>query len=118
MPAIDLLESRRQYRKLLHESLSLFVEKLKQREDVLRVSVFGSYARGKADLFTDLDVLVIMETALPFVQRLGMLYQLAASSVDLDILCYTPQEFQTMKDGPFLRQAVRDEKILYEKKSA
>ena len=84
----------------------------------VRLSLFGSYARGKADLFTDLDVLVIMETALPFVQRLGMLYQLAASSVDLDILCYTPQEFQTMKDGPFLRQAVRDEKILYEKKPA
>ena len=118
MAEIDLAQSRRRYRELLEESLTALVAKLKQRDDVLRVSIFGSYARGRADLFTDLDVLVIMDTATPFVQRQQILYQLLASPVDLDILCYTPKEFESMKERPFLRHALRDERILYEKKSA
>ena|SRR3990172_5800974 len=116
MTKTDLAQSRHNYRALLQESLTSLVEKLKQREDVVRVSVFGSYARGRADLFTDLDVLVIMETPLPFIKRQESLYQLLALPVDLDILCYTPQEFESMKLQPFLRRALRDEKILYEKK--
>ncbi|MGB4781305.1 nucleotidyltransferase domain-containing protein [Candidatus Methylomirabilis sp.] len=49
----------------------------------------GSYARGRADLFTDLDLLVVMETNLSFIDRLRMLYPLLALPVDLDLLCYT-----------------------------
>ena len=118
MDEIDLAGSRRRYRELLAQSPSVLVEKLKKQSGVIRVSAFGSYARGRADLFTDLDVLVIMDTALPFVERQQMLYRLLASPVDLDILCYTPQEFDSMKDSPFLRHALRDEQILYEKKPA
>ena len=47
-------------------------------EEVERVSLFGSYARGRADLFTDLDILVIMHTDKGFIDRLSMLYSLLA----------------------------------------
>jgi predicted nucleotidyltransferase len=118
MADIDLEQSRRLYVALLEQSLYSIVEKLKERPDVLRVSVFGSYARGRADLFTDLDVLVIMQTEMPFPERQRTVYQLLASPVDLDILCYTSEEFESMRYRPFLRHALRDERLLYEKKPA
>ncbi len=118
MAGMDLSRARDDYRQLLDESLTVLVEKLRRRDDVLHVGVFGSYARGRTDLFTDLDVLVIIETALPFVERQRMLYELLASPVDLDLLCYTPAEFECMKDRPFWRHALRGEKVLYEKKPA
>jgi predicted nucleotidyltransferase len=103
---------------LLERSLDLLVKTLSQRSDILRISVFGSYARGRADLFTDLDVLVIMDTTRPFLERQRELYELLALPVDLDLLCYTPHEFENLKDQPFLRHALTDEKVVYEKKPA
>jgi predicted nucleotidyltransferase len=107
---------RREYATLLEQSLASLVDILKQREEVLRISVFGSYARGRRDLFTDLDVLVIMQTAAPFIERQCQLYQLLTLPVDLDLFCYTPDEFEITKFRPFLRHALMDEKVLYEKK--
>ena len=118
MGDIDLQQSRRLYADLLQRSLYSIVEKLKERQDVLRVSVFGSYARGRADLFTDLDVLIIMQTEMPFPERQHTVYELLASPVDLDILCYTPEEFESMRYRPFFRHTLRDERLLYEKKPA
>ena len=118
MGQINLARSRREYHALLDRALDSLVEKLKKRPDVSRVSVFGSYARGRVDLFTDLDVLIIMDTAMSFGERQRSMYELLASPVDLDLLCYTPKEFDALKDRPFFRHALRDEKILYEKKRA
>ncbi|HLB62362.1 MAG TPA: nucleotidyltransferase domain-containing protein [Actinomycetota bacterium] len=81
---------------------------------VRRVSLFGSYARGSADLFTDLDVLVVQETDEPFVARHRSLYRALALPVDLDLICYTPQEFVALRDRPFLREILRQEVVLYE----
>ena len=50
-----------------------------------RLSLFGSYTTGKADLFTDLDILVIMDTDKPFIDRLKEIHSLLALPVDIDI---------------------------------
>jgi predicted nucleotidyltransferase len=118
MDHAQLAARRREYAALLEQSVVSLVDILKQRNEVLRISLFGSYARGRRDLFTDLDVLVIMQTAEPFVERQSRLYGLLGLPVDLDLLCYTPEEFEAMKFQPFLRHALMDEKVLYEKKSA
>lgn len=104
------------YTKLLEESRKTIVATLSPREEVERISLFGSYARAQADLFTDLDILIIMNTNLNFIERLRMLYSLLALPVDMDIICYTPQEFQALKDRPFLKQILHEEIVLYEKK--
>ena len=114
----DLAVARNRYRQLLQKSVDLLVERLSAIHAVQRISIFGSYARGAADLFTDLDVLVIMESDQSFIERQQRLYQLLGLPVDLDLLCYTPKEFQVVKDGPFLRRALRDEVVLYEKNAA
>ena len=94
------------------------MRKLSAIPAVFRISIFGSYARGSADLFTDLDILVIMQSHQPFIKRQQDLYQLLAAPVDLDLLCYTPEEFQEIRQRPFFRRALRDEVVLYEKNAA
>jgi predicted nucleotidyltransferase len=112
-----LAHKRREYRKLLHYSVGEIVAKLSHL-NVRRISLFGSYARGRIDLFTDLDVLVIMDTDKPFAERITEIYSLLALPVDADILCYTPREFERMKDTPFLKKALADEVVLYEKRTS
>lgn len=102
----------------LEEAERTVAATLSQLPGVERVSLFGSYARGRRDLQTDLDVLVVWETDKPFVDRLGFLHSLLQVPVDLDVLCYTPAEFRRLRDEPFLRHVTRDEVLLYEKKSA
>lgn len=106
--------ARAAYVKLLESSLKRVVAVLSGLEGVKRISLVGSYARGRADLFTDLDILVVMDTDLSFIDRLRMLYPLLALPVDLDLLCYTPGELSRMQDRPFIKNLRREEVVLYE----
>ncbi|MFP3898649.1 MAG: nucleotidyltransferase domain-containing protein [Dehalococcoidia bacterium] len=117
MNSRELVRRRREYRRLLHHSASEIVTRLSHL-DVHRISLFGSYARGRSDLLTDLDVLVVMESDKAFPERIAEIHGLLALPVDADILCYTPQEFERMRETPFLRKALADEVVLYEKRAA
>lgn len=109
-----LHKAREDYVAELDRSLRRAADVLSRRPEVKRISVFGSYARGRRDLLTDLDLLVVMDTVAPFVDRLKTVYSLLNLPVDVDILCYTPDEFATMKESGFLRKALSEEKVLYE----
>ena len=86
--------------------------------EVERVILFGSYAAGRRDLFTDLDLLVVMSSEQDFVQRTADLYRLLAAGVDLDLLVYTPEEFDRQRERGLVRQALKTGRVLYEKKRA
>ena len=61
----------------------------------LRAIVFGSYARGVADAWSDLDLAVVIDTDLPRLGRSRLLEDLHdAVPVPLDLLIYTPAEFE------------------------
>jgi len=109
---MDLITKREEYIGLLNTSLKEAVDKLSKLNNVRRISIFGSYARGKADLFTDLDILIIMETDKSFTERIKELYAMLALPVDMDILCYTPGEFDSMKNTPFLQRILAEEVVL------
>lgn len=54
----------------------------------------GSYARGSADAWSDIDLVVVMPTERPFVDRPRDLGEvLDAVPVAVDLLVYTPAEF-------------------------
>lgn len=115
MSAQDILaQERADHARKLDAAVEELRRKLSSLDGVRRVSLFGSYARGRRDLFTDLDVLVVMETGRPFVDRLAFLYPYLSPGVDLDLVCYTPEEFEDMKDGPFLKRVLSEEVVLYE----
>lgn len=111
----DVKRKREEHQALLGQALQDLVEWLKAIEDVQRVSLFGSFAQGRRDLFTDLDILVVMDTSMSFVERLRFLYSKVNVPVDLDMLCYTPQEFQSLKSSGRLRRILQEEQVLYER---
>jgi len=77
------------------------------------VVAFGSFARRETGTASDLDIIAVMPSNLPFIRRLDALYSEFVPRVGLDLLAYTPAEFDEMKDRPFVRKALADGKVLY-----
>ena len=62
-----------------------------------RIYLFGSFALGEEDELSDLDVVVIKRTALPFLERLREVGRLLPADFGgVDVLVYTPEEFAEM----------------------
>jgi hypothetical protein len=59
----DLRAQRQAHVQLLERTLSQLTAQLKAMPEVQQVILFGSYAAGRRDLFTDLDVIVMAESA-------------------------------------------------------
>ncbi len=81
---------------------------------VARMVLFGSTARDEAGLASDLDLLVVWETDLPFLERTAALYRALQPQVAVDLLVYTPEEMDLMAGRPIMRQIEREGRILYE----
>ena len=68
------------YVELLQSELSRFVAHLRSI-GASKIVLFGSYAEGRKDLYTDLDLFVVLESNLPFVERTAWLYKELAPRV-------------------------------------
>jgi len=111
-----LAERRTEYAEALERALDTIVTRLAGMPEVERVILFGSYAAGRRDLFTDLDLLVVMSSEQDFVHRTAELYRQVATGVDLDLLVYTPEEFRRLQGYGLVRDALETGNVLYEKK--
>jgi predicted nucleotidyltransferase len=114
---LDLQQKRLKYRQALEKSLDEILKHLSQMPEVEKVILFGSYAAGRRDLLTDLDLIVVMETDQDILQRTARLIQKLHATVDLDLLVYTPEEFERQRESGFLRHSIETGKIIYEKKT-
>jgi predicted nucleotidyltransferase len=66
-----------------------------------RAVVFGSWARGTADGYSDLDLAVVLPTPLPRLERGALLGEVvAALPVGVDLLVFTPEEWARGMDSP------------------
>ena len=81
---------------------------------VKRIVLFGSLIREKPGLTSDLDLLIIWDTPLGFLQRTVELYRRLQPRVPTDLLVYTPNEMEGMIDTPFIKRALEQGKVLYE----
>ena len=82
----------------VHDRLPLLRERLAQ----LRVIAFGSRARGDALSTSDLDLILVSPSfeAVPFLRRPVVVLEALDSPPGLELLCYTPEEFEA-KRGEF-----------------
>ena len=115
MPETVLKQRRAQYRQALDDALDKVLDCLTKMPEVEKVILFGSYAAGRRDLFTDLDVLVVMDTEQEFLDRTAELYRQIQVDVDMDLLVYTPEEFERQQQSGFVRHAVATGQVIYEK---
>ena len=72
--------------------------------------MFGSVARGEADEWSDLDLIVIADTDRTFFERFRDFVGLYEVWPRLDLLVYTSAEFERMVDeeNPFLLRALEE----------
>jgi predicted nucleotidyltransferase len=113
-----LAAKREQYRDALENAVQQIVTALAQKPEVERAILFGSYAQGRRDLFTDLDVLIVMDSPLDFVSRTAEMYRDLSCPVDLDLLVYTPEELARNRNRGFIRRALEEGKVIYERRAA
>jgi predicted nucleotidyltransferase len=100
---------------LLKRRLSPIFEQYQIQKAVL----FGSLARNEASSRSDVDLIVVKRTHRRFFDRYdGLLLDLsrAIPERDLDVLIYTPTELAKISHRPFIAQALREGKVIYESK--
>ncbi len=93
------------------DEIKKFVKRVKEVIRVEKLIVFGSRARG--DYLEDSEVNLIIVSrdfeGVPFYERMDKLILLWESPLDLDVLCYTPEEFKMkQKEICIVREAVEE----------
>lgn len=105
-------------------TLDAFLESLRSlllEQDARAAWVFGSHARGTADAWSDIDVIIVAPTERPPVERFrDYLPAIMEAGVGVDLFVYTPEEFQRMNDEerPLLVSALQDARPVHEDRTA
>lgn len=76
-----------------------FLRKVEERFKPEEVILFGSRARDDYLKESDFDIIVVSSSfkGVHFLDRLAMLFELWDYDYDLDILAYTPEEYEEKK---------------------
>lgn len=102
----------------LAQALEHILQTLTAQYQPQKVILFGSMARGLVSEWSDLDLVIIKDTSLPFLKRLTEVALLCRLRVGVDFLVYTPNEFAQMvaDKNPFIiEEVIRKGKVLYER---
>ena len=87
-----------------------------KRFDPEKIILFGSHAHGHEDEESDIDLILVYDTTKAFLDRLKELYVAWDIPRAVDILAYTPEEFdRMMRESLFIQEATREGQILYER---
>lgn len=97
--------------KNLKEELEKFKFKLSKKIPVDKMIFFGSYAKGKAHRYSDIDLIIVSPkfSGTEFRYRSVGFYKYWNLDNPFDFLCYTPEEFNKLKKQvTIVREAVRE----------
>ena len=78
------------------EKITTFLREKLTAKQVEEAHLFGSVASGAPNAWSDIDVLIIEETATPFIERAAKFSDLYDLEIPVDILVYTRQEFSEL----------------------
>ncbi len=110
-----MLREREERRALLEREIERIVAQLRDK-GALKIVLFGSVARGEANAYSDLDLLVVMPGEQGFAYWSRRLYEEIDRNVAVDFLPYSEEEFADMvKHSRLVRHALRTGKVLYER---
>lgn len=94
------------------------VDALANQYGAEKIIMFGSHARGTTQKDSDLDLIVIKKTRVPFLKRMREVGKLLAQSGGgqaVDVLVYTPEEFEKLSKrwNPFFHRILKEGKTVY-----
>ena len=102
-------------RALLQRELDCIIERASEFGAIESIYVYGSFATGRVGGDSDQDLFVVAESSLPFVKRLGEFYDMLCPQVATDLIVYTPGEFESRKDSPFVQSVLKEGVKVYGK---
>ena len=83
------------------KTLQMIVDRIVEEIKPQKIILFGSLARGEANAWSDVDLMIIQETDLPRHRRYANVSRLFwGLGIPMDILVYTPEEFEQFQDVP------------------
>jgi len=99
----------------LEEELKRIIPKIIEL-NVEKIILFGSIVSGSMHKRSDLDILVVKDTSERFMDRLERFYLHIKPRIALDILVYTPAEFEEMsQNNQFIKTILKNGRIVYER---
>ena len=102
----EMIRQRAMEREGVIEELRSYAEKLRRRLGKLTMILYGSYARGDFNLWSDIDVIIVSEhfKSKDFVVRC---VELEDAPPRLEPICWTPEEAVKALTKPWWREALR-----------
>ena len=88
------------------------------RSPAQRAILFGSIATGRADEYSDIDLIIVAESSRPFVERFKDYRPvLKAAPTAIQLLVYTPDELARMvaEERGFICRALEEGSVIYER---
>jgi predicted nucleotidyltransferase len=111
--ASDLPVANRQrlLKRELNRWLPIIIEHLKPEQILL----FGSLTSKHLHEWSDIDLVIVQQTKLPFFERTKQALKLIRPKVGVDLLIYTPEEFSILsKERRFFREEIMAKgRVLY-----
>jgi predicted nucleotidyltransferase len=104
-------------RALLERELNRWLPLLIAHEQPDKIILFGSYCADQVGEWSDLDLVIIKETQASFLNRTRQVLELLKPQVGVDVLVYTPQEFEQLShERAFVRREIVNKgKTIYER---
>lgn len=91
-------------REEVYRQLDAFVIKLRSLYTIYHVYLFGSAAQNALHEGSDLDLIIVGDFKGRFFQRIAEVLML--TSLPIEPLVYTREEFEDMKEEPFLQDVL------------
>ncbi|MCA9865656.1 MAG: nucleotidyltransferase domain-containing protein [Anaerolineae bacterium] len=103
----------------LTEALDHILPILIESYEPEKVILFGSMAHENVGEWSDLDLLIVKETADGFLERLKEVALLCRAPVAVDYLVYTPNELDEMitRGNLFILEALHEGRVLYDRRT-
>lgn len=100
------------------DAIQSVVNRISQQFDPERVILFGSYAYGTPHRFSDVDLLVVLETqARSRAKQIEIVRALSPHPFGMDILVRTPEQLKRRLEmgDSFIQEITQKGKVLYER---
>lgn len=82
------------------EEIKGFLRKKLTNKNIQAAYIFGSFATNTSQFWSDIDIIIIQNSNLPFIERPREFTDLFELGIPVDILVYTPDEVKQMKKDP------------------
>jgi len=99
--------------------LERIVDRLADAYKPARIILFGSYAEGDPGADSDIDLIIVKDTSLPYYDRIAEVRRYVSDTLTrrpFDPVVLTPQEVdeQTRARRSFIMHVLREGKVVYE----